>query len=238
MLVIVGAVLLIGAAIRLTPRERRWSQVPPALDLDAAEAVPAGLKGVHWLERKPSMRWMTHGFEKLFYVLFGLLCLVSYLLYAWSCGRVASLDGGLSEADRLGLLLLLMCLATAAFIPMIHFAARALRRRLGTDGARIHLEFEDGRRIAVEPERLAWNNRAIFHGASTFPMQTGRRNRLYADGEVQTWLAPLLAEDRRLSEWQAMRHQWRHRDRVLMATLGAILFLGFVYLLTRLLLNG
>jgi hypothetical protein len=237
-LVIAGAVLLIGAAIRLTPRERRWSQVPPALDLDAADAVPAGLKGVHWLERNPGMRWMTSGFEKLFYVLFGLLCLASYLLYAWSCGRVAALDGGLSEADRLGLLLLLICLATAAFIPMIHFAAQALRRRLGTDGERIHLEFEDGRRIVVAPERLAWNDRALLHGRHTFPMQTGRRNWIYAEGEVQDWLAPLLRPENRLNEWQTLKHQWRHRDRAFLAAVGAVAFLGLVYPLARLVTSG
>ena len=237
-LVIAGAVLLIGAAIRLTPRERRWSQVPPALDLDAADRVPAGLKGIHWLETKPGMRWMSTGFEKAFYVLFGLLCLVSYLLYAWSCNRAASLDGGLSEADRLGLLLLLVCLATAAFIPLIHFAAQALRRRLGTDGKRIHLQFEDGRRVAVDPEGLAWNDRALLHGRHTFPMQTGRRNWIYAEGEVQTWLAPLLRPGNRLNEWQTLKHQWRQRDRMILATAGAIAFLGLVTLLTRLLLNG
>ncbi len=126
---------------------------------------------------------------------------------------------------------MLACLGAAAFIPMIHFAAGVLRRRIGVDGERIHLEFEDGRRTAVAPKGLAWNDRAIFYGRHTFPMQTGRRNRLYEEGEVQTWLAPMLQPARKLSEWQAMRHQWRHRDRVLMATLGAILFLMLIAVL-------
>jgi hypothetical protein len=179
------------------------------------------------------MRWLTGGLEKAFYVLLGLLCLVSFLLYSWSCGRVSGSSEGVSEADQLGLLLLLVCLATATFIPMIHFAGGALRRRLGADGERIHLEFENGRRVAVAPERLAWNDRAIFYGPHTFPMQTGRKNRLYAEGEVQTWLAPMLGPAQKLSEWQAMRHQWRHRDRVLFATLGAVLCLLLILVLVE-----
>ena len=230
---VIGAVLLIVAAIRLTPRGQRWSQVPPALDLAARAEYPGGARGIHWLERNTRMRWLTGGLEKAFYVLLGLLCLVSFLLYSWSCGRVSGSSEGVSEADQLGLLLLLVCLATATFIPMIHFAGGALRRRLGADGERIHLEFENGRRVAVAPERLAWNDRAIFYGPHTFPMQTGRKNRLYAEGEVQTWLAPMLGPAQKLSEWQAMRHQWRHRDRVLFATLGAVLCLLLILVLVE-----
>jgi hypothetical protein len=233
---VIGAVLLIVAAIRLTPRGQRWSQVPPALDVAARTEYPSGARGIHWLERNTRTRWLTIGLEKVFYVLFGLLCLVSFLLYSWSCSRVSLSPEGLSEVNRLGVLLLLVCLATATFIPMIHFAGGALRRRLGADGERIHLEFENGRRAAVAPERLAWNDRAIFYGPHTFPMQTGRKNRLYADGEVQTWLAPMLGAAEKLSEWQAIKHQWRHRDRVQLATLGAVLCLLAILLVVELFL--
>ena len=115
-----------------------------------------------------------------------------------------------------------MCLAVASFIPMVHFAAAAFRRRLGTDGQQLLLEFETGRRISIDPARIAWNDRAVLYENHTFPLQTGMKGPLYADGELQTWLAPLLKDAERLGEWQTIKHQWKHRDRLLFSALSAI----------------
>ena len=233
--IIVAAFFLIIVAIRVTPKDRRWSQIPPAIDIEGAAAAVPQTAGVHWLERSARNRWMMNWFEKGYYVLFGLLCLVSALIYLWSCEQPWPVEeGGLSGADRLGLLLLLTCLVVASFIPMIHIAAGVFRRRLGSDGQRVHMELENGRRLSVKPGQLCWNNRAVFYREFTFPMQTGRKNWIYAEGEVQTWLAPLLREARRLNEWQILKHQWRNRDRMLLAVTGAIMFMGAILLLVKL----
>lgn len=235
---IVSAILLILVVIKVTPRERRWSQVPVALDPESApESVPE-TRGVHWLELNPKMRWLTSWLERVFYILFGLLFLVSSLLYAWSCQQPWDTPGeGLSAADQFGLVLLLTCLVVASFIPMMHLSARVLKRRIGTDGSRVHFELENGRKMNVSPEALARNNRALLYRQYTFPIRTGRKYSLYAEGEVETWLAPLLRQSRKIGEWQTLRHQWKHRDALILATAGAIAFMGIVLLLVELLFN-
>ncbi|MBT8049655.1 MAG: hypothetical protein KJO70_00540 [Gammaproteobacteria bacterium] len=232
--VIIGALALITAAIRMTPPDKRWSSAAPALDVQGAAPFDRPLKGVHWLKQNPKSRWLTHGFERLYYLLFGLLCLCAYLLYAWSCGQPLRFEeDGLSTTDRLGLLLLLVCLATASFIPMIHFAAAAFRRRLGTDGRNILLEFENGRRTNVDPSRLAWNDRAVFFDGKTFPLRSGTRHALYAPEELQKWLAPLLIDAKRMTEWETLRYQFKNRDRLVIAALGAVLLLFTILLLVK-----
>ena len=232
--VIIGALCLIAAAIRMTPPDKRWSSTAPALDVQGAAPLDRPLKGVHWLERNPKSRWLAHGFERLYYVLFGLLCLCAYLLYAWSCGQPLRFEeDGLSMADRLGLLLMLVCLATASFIPMIHFAAAAFRRRLGTDGRNILLEFENGRRTSVDPSRLAWNDRAVFFDGNTFPLRSGARHALYVPEELQKWLAPLLIDANRMTEWETLRYQFKKRDRLVFAAFGAVLLLFTIVLLAK-----
>lgn len=237
--VIVVAAFLILVVFRITPRERRWSQPPAAIDLEAAAKSVPETRGVHWLEKHPRTRWMGAWFERAYYLLFGLLCLVSTLIYAWSCNQPwGSGQGGLSGADMLGLLLLSVCMVTASFIPMIHAAAGVFRRRLGTDGRQVHIELEDGRRLSVWPDQLAWNKRAVFYREYTFPLQTGLRSPLYTEDEVQKWLAPLLRDSVALNEWQTLKHQFRHRDRVLLATVGAIVFIGFILLLIEFVFKG
>ena len=55
------------------------------------------------------------------------------------------------------------------------------------------------------------------------PLQAGRNQALYLPDEIQTWLAPLLRHAQPLSEWGIIRHQWKHRDPVLMWPLGLII---------------
>ena len=53
--------------------------------------------------------------------------------------------------------------------------------------------------------------------------------RIHENTEAMT----MLGEAEKLSEWQAVKHQWRHRDRVLFATLGAILPLLLILVLVE-----
>lgn len=232
--IILAAVLLIITAIRFTPKDRRWSQIPDPIDVDnAAEKVP-DIKGIHWLEQNPKMRWMLNGFERIFYSLFALLCLCSALLFAWSCRPG---EGSFQVSAQLGLGLLLMCLLVASFIPMVHFSAKALKRRLGSDGEYVHLELDDGRHLRIEAKHLAYNNRVVLYRNLTVPLQTSKWKGLYAEGEIETWLAPLLKDAEKLSEWQLIKRQWKNRDSLLLATAGAIVFMTLVLLVIELLFD-
>jgi len=155
-------------------------------------------------------------------------------MYAWSCRPSG---GGINDTTQFGLVLLTMCLLVAVFIPTIHFSAQAFRRRLGSDGEYVYLEMQGGRHLRVKPEQLAYNIRIILFGRHTFPLMTNRHNSLYAKDEVTTWLAPLLRDAEKLSEWQLIKRQWKNRDPLLLATTGAIAFMLLTLLIIELLLN-
>ena len=63
------------------------------------------------------------------------------------------------------------------------------------------------------------------------PFQTGKRQNIYQQGEVETWLAPLLRQARRLNALQGFKHQWKHRDALLMWSLAAGIILGLLMIL-------
>lgn len=228
-LTIAATILMVITLVRVTPREKRWTQ-PLAIDMEqVAESVP-GVTGIHWLQPARKLVWLGSSLVKIYYGLFVLLCGIAGALYALSCAP-SSLpeDIAFSANLKLAVSLLLMCLAVAAFIPMMHFSTRVLRRRIGTDGRQVILKLENDRQLVAAPEQLSWNDRIILFEGFSFPIRTGRAGSLYQEGEVETWLLPLLRQAERLGEWQILKRQWRSRDQLLLSTAAAI---GFLLVLT------
>ena len=206
---ILFAALMILAAIRATPKERRWTPAPSFIDFtNAPEQVPE-IKGIHWLERNPkterSLKWLEH----LGFIGFVLMIAGAFALYVWV--RIqAGPDPGeeqLAKLDELGIILLLSGLLGALVLPAIHFSMRVMKRKLGTDGRRLYIRLTDGRELSVDPSQLAYTNRIILYRQYTLPLQGGKQQPLYAQGEVETWLAPLLRQSRKMTEIQALKHQ-------------------------------
>jgi hypothetical protein len=203
------AVLMIPAAIRATPKERRWTSAPAAFDLSNAPEQAPPTRGIHWLERDPktekTLKWLEH----LVFILFILMIASSFALYAWV--RIqAGPDPGEEQAaklNELGITLLLSGLLGALILPVIHFSARAMKRKLGTDGKRLYIRLTDGRELSADPSQLAYTNRLILYRQYTLPLQGGKQQALYAPGEVETWIAPLLRQSRKLTEMQALKQQ-------------------------------
>ena len=112
---------------------------------------------------------------------------------------------------------------------------KAMKRRLGTDGKQLYIRLNDGREITVPPAELAFTNRAIFYQKYFMPLQTGKRQNLYQDGEVETWIVPLLRQAEKLSEFGGLKHQWRHRGALLSWSLVSVVALGLLlFLLSQL----
>ncbi len=206
---ILFAVLMIPAAIRATPKERRWTPAPAAFDFsNAPEQVPP-TRGIHWLERDPktekTLKWLEH----LVFILLILMIASSFALYAWV--RIqAGPDPGVEQAaklNELGITLLLSGLLGVLVLPVIHFSARAMKRKLGTDGKRLYIRLTDGRELSADPSQLAYTNRLILYRQYTLPLQGGKQQALYAPGEVDAWIAPLLRQSRKLTEMQALKQQ-------------------------------
>ena len=206
---ILFAALMIPAAIRATPKERRWTPAPAAFDFsNVPEQVPP-IKGIHWLERDPkierSLKWLEH----LGFIGFILMIAGAFALYAWVRTQAGPDPGEeqLAKLNELGITLLLSGLLGALILPAIHFSTRVLKRKLGTDGRRLYIRLTDGRELSVDPSQLAYTNRIILYRQYTLPLQGGKQQPLYAPGEVETWLAPLLRQSRKLTEMQALKHQ-------------------------------
>ena len=178
---------------------------------NAPEQVPA-IKGIHWLERDPkterSLKWLGH----LGFILFVLMIAGAFVLYAWVRIQAGPdpAEEQLAKLNELGITLLLSGLLGALVLPAIYFSTRVLKRKLGTDGRRLYIRLTDGRELSVDPSQLAYTNRLIFYRKYTLPLQGGKQQRLYAPGEVETWIAPLLRQSRKLTEMQAIKHQLKN----------------------------
>jgi hypothetical protein len=172
-------------------------------------------KSVHWLEMDPrtarTATWLEYGF----YAVFVVMTVGALLLWTWmrvEFGGESAPAETREKVDQVGVLLLLACAVTGLLIYVVRLAVRALKRRLGSDGQRVHLKLEDGREWSVDPSGLFYTRRAILYGEFTFPLQGGQQRPLYAEGEFEQWIEPLLQQAEKLNEWQVLRYQLRHRS--------------------------
>jgi sugar lactone lactonase YvrE len=211
--VIACGALMLGAAVLATPREKRWTRVPPPFDLDKAPAAVPRTAGIHWLKPDPAFERSVWWAERLGYVLFLLPVLGVpglYLVMRAQAGEGvdARLQAELDEA----LLALLACSVLAVLlIPVICRSIRVLRIRLGTDGRRLYVRRPDGHQFAVEPSQLGYSDRMIVYHEYSLPLVGGRQKPIYAKGEIETWLGPLLRQARKLTVGQLLKHLWQHR---------------------------
>ena len=219
----VSAVLMILFAVKATPKGKRWTQPTPVFDPKKATAEVPETRRVHWLERNPRVeRHMKWG-ERIF--LASLVFFVVSILgvYGWMNFQLRpDLDAAAAaKADEMGIILLLGGLMLALLVPVVRLSVRMVSRRLGTDGKRLHIRLEDGRELAVDPAQLLYTNRAILYRRYMFPLLGGKGQALYQPGELETWLAPLLRESRRVSWIESVKYQWQHQQSLLIWSLLA-----------------
>ncbi len=235
--VIVFAVLMVLTAIIATPKNRRWTPVPGVIDMGvAARAVPS-VKGIYWLQRNPKIDQSLKRLEILGFSIIIVMLAGGLALYGWVRMQMGvNPNEELQEKfNVLGYVLLLSSLLIAALVPFVRQAMKAMKRRLGTDGKQLYIRLNDGREITVPPTELAFTERAIFYQKYFLPLQTGKRQNLYQDHEVETWIVPLLRQAEKLSELGALKHQWRHRGALLSWSLVSVVAIGLlVFLLLQL----
>ena len=234
--IVAFGILMVVAAIFATPKHKRWSQQPDLVDFStAADSVP-GVNGVHWLEPNPALERTIKILETLSFAAVIMMIIGGLGLYAFMVAQAgADPAQELKEKlDELGFLLLLCALMMAAVVPAVRYSTRTMKRRLGTDGRNLYIQLNDGRELVVPPLELAYTHRAILYRQYSMPFQTGKRQNIYQQGEVEKWLAPLLRQARRLSALQGFRHQWKHRDALLMWSLAAGVILGLLMILMSL----
>ena len=219
----VSGVLMLLFAILATPKGKRWTKPPPAFDPESVSGEVPQTRRVHWLERNPKIERNMKWGERVFHVsLIGLVLsiLVVYALLNFHAGQ----DPGSAEAakaDELGIILLLGGVMLALLVPVVRLSVNVVNRKLGTDGKRLYIRLEDGRELAVNPSDLLYTNRVVLYRKYMFPLAGGKGQALYQPGELDTWLAPLLRESRRVSWIESVKYQWKHQQSLLVWSLLA-----------------
>jgi hypothetical protein len=103
-----------------------------------------------------------------------------------------------------------------------YLGSRHLRNRLGSDGCYLHVQVYDGRHLRLDRAKLVYTRRILAYGKHLFPIQTANRKPVYAEGEIEAYILPLLPRASRLGTFAMLGYQFRHQEPAMMAVLAYI----------------
>ncbi len=227
--VVLSGVLMIAFAVLATPRAKRWTPTPEAIRLEASDAPMPQIRGVYWLKTNPAMERALKLAQLIGLV--AITVLVGGMAVLYLVMRVQFGDAGdapPAELTQLGWLLLLVLAGTAVLVPFGVQTLRVWQHRIGTNGASLYIRLKDGREVIAPPSELAFTPRAILYRQYLLPLHNAKRQSLYAEGELEKWLAPLLQEAHKLSHWQGIQHQWKHRNALMLWSIAVVLAGGLL----------
>jgi hypothetical protein len=231
--VLAFGVLMVLAAVVSTPKNKRWTSVPGAIDVGAAPLAVPRLQGLYWLKRNSkvdrSLKWLRIMGSAFFIVMLA----GGVALFVWVRMVTGEDPGKVSQelVEKLGNIFLLSGLLLAAMVPLLLQTFKAMKYRLGTDGKQLYVRLEDGREIVIPAVELAFTKQALFYEKYFIPLQTGKRQNLYQDGEVETWIVPLLHQAEKYSLLDGLKHQWKHQNALLGWALFSVVVIPLVLVL-------
>lgn len=185
------------------------------------------LREIRWLQRdsrvEHALRWFL---PATWAAALAAFLVLGYFYYTFAPGMTSLPPEKLAVANDLMDAFLVLVVLVAG-VPVIgRIGLRNLQHRLGTDGRTLYVHLADGRRLSLAPEHVVYDKRRIAYRGLTFSMWTGNGQALYAPGEVETYLMPLLARARRLGPWEMFRYQLAHREPLLLASLAYLFLIG------------
>jgi len=218
-------VLMIALAFWATPKGQRFTPGPKVPTLEARAGVDSRGGSLHWLVRDVKTEKFLRSLGRM--LVLGTAAMLGLMVYTWylvnglldekTAQQAATCVAGVSE-----MLVVLGMLILGA--PLLgYLGIRQMRNRLGSDGHYLHIQLHDGQRLALDPAKLVYTGRVLAYGNHLFPIQTGNRRPLYAEGEIETHILPLLSRATRLGTFAMMRYQFRHREPVTMASITYII---------------
>lgn len=219
--VIAFAVLMVLAAFLVTPKQKRFTPRPKAAVLSASAAQVPPLGGVYWLKRNPKtdrlVCWtLPISFVLVAFVLGSMFGMAYYLDPTLVDGTNPDRAEKAAEFRKM----LFMSVFVFGGLPVLTlFTSRNVRPHLGTDGHRLFVRYPDGRQASFAPEQLVYGSRQIAYRDQAFSIQLGNQNPLYVEGEVETYVAPLLRRAKRLSGLAMFRHLLAQREAGTLATM-------------------
>jgi hypothetical protein len=234
--VIVFGILMVVMALQATPRDKRWTPLVRAIDFEKMGQTSPPSAGIHWLERNSrvdrALKWAAFSIP----IYLGGLLIALLVALGWALGQDGTEPGSEMQEMiwQLGLLTLVFALFIGGLLFMLRLAVKPMKHRLGSDGKKLLIRLDEGRELSVQPADLFYTHRSILYQQYTIPLQNGRNQNLYVDGEVENWLFPLLEKATKLSPMQAIKHQWKHRDALLLWSVVSGVVLGLVLILLNL----
>lgn len=219
------ALVMAVVAYVATPKEKRFSGgvmqgIEPPLAADA-RAVPR-VGDLHWLRRDPRgerfLRWVL----PLAAGIVVAMVVLSWVMYDWMLATMGGIpaaggDGGMPE--KAPALLHLFTLLNAGILVVAWLSVAPMRRRLGTDGRRIHVALPGGTRVSADASQVAYDRTHLLVEGVAVATRLGNGMRLYAEGEIETHLAPLLARARRVGTLTMLGRRLAAGDKAVLAQL-------------------
>jgi hypothetical protein len=227
-------VLMVAMAIWATPKGRRLTagRKLPRLQARAGSELRRG--PLHWLVRDArTAKWLRLAQQLLWVTT---LVMAGALVFAWYALHKLLDDEAIQQAPAcvagIGELLVVFGVLALGGPVLAYLGFRSLRNSLGSDGHYLHVRLHQGQHLTLDPARLVYTDRFLAYEKHLFPVLTGNRKGLYAEGEVEAHIAPLLSRATRLGALAMMRYQFRHREPTTMASVSyiALVTLSLCYL--------
>lgn len=181
--------------------------------------APSMLRDIYWLKRNPAtertLRWLM---PTLYTVSAITVVGVVYLYYFFGEGATLAPEK-MQKVEELKNHLLVLVLMALGIPYLARLGIQRMQHRLGTDGRLLYVKLADGRQLALPPAQLVYDNTTIAFRDQAIAVQGGRRRALYEDGELETYIAPLLARAQKLTALQMFRYQIVHREPLVTAML-------------------
>jgi hypothetical protein len=211
---VVFGVLMIAMAFWASPKGRRFSPRPKVPMLEPRPWPESRNGGLHWLVRDTK----TEKFLRMaqWALLVTTVGMLGALAYAWYLLNTLLDDEAVQQAAACVTGISEMFAVLGLFVlgaPVLGYLGfRHMRNRLGSDSHYLHVQLYNGRHLTLDPARLVYRDRMLAYENHLFPIQTGNRKPVYAEGEIETHIAPLLSRATRLGIFAMLRYQFRHRE--------------------------
>jgi hypothetical protein len=178
-----------------TSREKRKGvfSLKGAPTLTASEGAPPVLSSIHWLKRNPKMdrlfRWMIPVMAVLVVIMLLTMGYLLHLLY----------DAEPERIREFLILFLVFAGIMAGMLPLMYINMDMVRGQLGTDGKRIFVRLPGGGQGSAMPGQIVYTKHFIHFSTHTVSIGTRKNQALYEDGEIETYIAPLLKQARKVN---------------------------------------
>ncbi|MGW8248011.1 MAG: hypothetical protein ACWGOV_07855 [Acidiferrobacterales bacterium] len=179
------AILHAGRIVRLHP---------------SAATIPL-MESIYWLKRRPKMdrviRFLAPAATVLMLLLIGALGFVLHLL-----------SDTIPPEKQSELLRVFLVVAVVAIgmLPIIYLNMRMVRGQLGTDGLRVFVRYPNGDQGSAPINQIVYSANLLRFGQHTVSVGARQRQALYEPGEIETYIAPLLREGKKVN---AFGMAWR-----------------------------